>query len=97
MKRINPRDPGEQWSQIPREGYVQDCGEPSICGLPKSALHALGNAGLIPIVQVRVPGSEEVFELVHLPSLNRYLISLLPTKIRAKAAKPIPKVVGVLA
>ena len=96
MKKIDPREPGEQWAQLPPEGISTD-EEPRICGLPTPAIQALGDAGLVPIVQVRIPGSEEIFELVHLTSLNRYLLSLLPANAQPPPPKVIPKIAGVLA
>jgi hypothetical protein len=67
---------------LPGEGLLEESAN-RICGLPADALEKLGEKRLIDVVKVEIPDSEQIFTLVYLPSLNRYLESLLPpgTKI----------------
>jgi hypothetical protein len=90
-----PEDPCEKWAQLPGEGLPEESAD-RICGLPRKALEALGEKRLIDVVKVRIPQSEQIFTLVYLPSLNRFLESLLPPGAKIEKPKPIPRVLGVL-
>jgi hypothetical protein len=72
MVKVNipPHLQGEQWARMPKPKH-------RLCGLSRTTLLELHEAGLIRTVAIRKPGAMKGIRLVYMPSLLSYLDSLI--------------------
>jgi hypothetical protein len=64
-----------QWVRLPHVAKPGKAGG-RLCGMSRSTLLELGDAGLIKIAAVQKPGRQRAIRLVYLPSLLTYLNNL---------------------
>jgi hypothetical protein len=70
---------GEQWTRMPKP-------KQRLCGLSRTTILELSDAGLIRTVAIRKPGAVKGIRLVFTPSLYAYLDSLAPEAAPAPCA-----------
>lgn len=79
-----------EWSRLPNTARAKDEPGGRLRGLSRTTLLELGAAGHVKIAAVKKPGSLKAIRLIFLPSLDKYLQSLIsdpaPVTFRTKKA-----------
>jgi len=66
---VPPHLQDEQWARMPKP-------KQRLCGLSRTTIQELSEAGLIRTVAIRKPGAIKGIRLIYMPSLYSYLDSL---------------------
>jgi hypothetical protein len=90
MQRINAQQYNDgEWSRLPHTARSKDEPGGRLRGLSRATLLELAAAGHVKIAAIRKPGALKAIRLVHLPTLDRYLQSLIsgPAPVIPRAKK----------